>query len=259
VSVKIEDKGIIVTGAGSGIGREISLRFAEAGARIAALDLDPDTARETLSSLAGSGHFSSAVDVADGKSVVDAFAKIDSEFGRVDGLVNNAGVDRAPGDGHEQLMKTGQQLIYMSDEGFSKLMEINVNGVFHCLREAVKLMQRDETAGSIINMSSIAGLSAQGTISYAASKSAVLGMTRAAARELGRFRIRVNAICPGVIETPMTASLPEFAIKPLIAATPLGRMGQPSDIAATALFLASDESSFITGQWISPNGGLVMC
>ena len=120
-------------------------------------------------------------------------------------------------------------------------------------------MQREKTAGSIVNMSSIAGLSSQGTISYAASKSAVLGITRAAARELGRFGIRVNAICPGVIETPMTESLPDFALKPLVQATPLGRIGNPADIASTALFLASDESSFITGQWISPNGGLVMC
>jgi 3-oxoacyl-[acyl-carrier protein] reductase len=84
-------------------------------------------------------------------------------------------------------------------------------------------------------------------------------LTRAAARELGRFKIRVNAICPGVIETPMTEGLPDFAVQPLIGATPLGRMGTPADIAATALFLASEESSFITGQWISPNGGLVMC
>ena len=147
----------------------------------------------------------------------------------------------------------------MTDEGFTKLMAINVNGVFFCLRETVKIMQREERPGSIINMSSIAGLSSQGTISYSASKSAVLGITRAAARELGRFGIRVNAICPGIISTPMTDDLPEFAIKSLVKATPLGRMGTPGDVAATALFLASDESSFITGQWISPNGGLIMC
>jgi 3-oxoacyl-[acyl-carrier protein] reductase len=257
--MKIENQVVVVTGAGSGIGREISLRFAEAGARIAAVDLNIATAEETVSMLAGSGHFSSAVDVSDGSSVVEVFGKVDAEFGRVDGLVNNAGVDHVPGDGRDQLMKTGQQAIYMSDEGFTKLMAINVNGVFFCLREAVKLMQREENPGSIINMSSIAGLSSQGTISYAASKSAVLGLTRAAARELGRFRIRVNAICPGVIETPMTEGLPDFALEPLIGATPLGRMGTPADIAATALFLASEESSFITGQWISPNGGLVMC
>lgn len=257
--ISLEGRGFIVTGAGSGIGREICIRFAAAGARIAAWDLDPATAEETASMLAGDGHLSREVDVASGESVVDAFAAADGDFGSIDGLVNNAGVDRVPGDGHDQLMKTGQQAIYMSDEGFTKLMAINVNGVFFCLREAVKRMQRDDVRGSIINMSSIAGLSSQGTISYAASKSAVLGLTRAAARELGRFGIRVNAICPGVIDTPMSASLPEFAVKPLLAATPLGRMGTPADIAATALFLASDESSFITGQWISPNGGLVMC
>jgi 3-oxoacyl-[acyl-carrier protein] reductase len=137
-------------------------------------------------------------------------------------------------------------------------MAINVNGVFFCLREAVKIMQREGNAGSIINMSSIAGLSPNGNVSYAASKSAVLGITRATARELGRFNIRVNAICPGVIDTPMTANLSERLLAPLKKATPLRRTGTPDDIASTAVFLASDESSFITGQWISPNGGLVM-
>lgn len=257
--MEINNQVIVVTGAGSGIGREISLRFASAGARIAAVDLNLTSAEETLSMLSGSGHLARFVDVSDGASVVAMFGEVDSEFGRVDGLVNNAGVDHVPGDGRDQLMKTGQQAIYMSDEGFEKLMAINVNGVFFCLREAVKLMQREGNSGSIINMSSIAGLSSQGTISYAASKSAILGITRAAARELGRFGIRVNAICPGIIETPMTEGLPDFVLKPMIAATPLGRTGTPADIAATALFLASSESSFITGQWISPNGGLVMC
>lgn len=257
--MEINNQVIVVTGAGSGIGREISLRFASAGARIAAVDLNLTSAEETLSMLSGSGHLACFVDVSDGASVVAMFGEVDSEFGRVDGLVNNAGVDHVPGDGRDQLMKTGQQAIYMSDEGFEKLMAINVNGVFFCLREAVKLMQREGNPGTIINMSSIAGLSSQGTISYAASKSAILGITRAAARELGRFGIRVNAICPGIIETPMTEGLPDFVLKPMIAATPLGRTGTPADIAATALFLASSESSFITGQWISPNGGLVMC
>lgn len=257
--MEINNQVIVVTGAGSGIGREISLRFASAGARIAAVDLNLTSAEETLSMLSGSGHLARFVDVSDGASVVAMFGEVDSEFGRVDGLVNNAGVDHVPGDGRDQLMKTGQQVIYMSDEGFEKLMAINVNGVFFCLREAVKLMQREGNPGTIINMSSIAGLSSQGTISYAASKSAILGITRAAARELGRFGIRVNAICPGIIETPMTEGLPDFVLKPMIAATPLGRTGTPADIAATALFLASSESSFITGQWISPNGGLVMC
>lgn len=256
--MKLENRVALVTGAGSGLGREIAKQFAREGARIAAVDLRPETAEQTVSMLAGTGHFVAAVDVAEGASVVEMFGKVDAEFGRIDVLVNNAGVDHIPGDGREQLLEKGQQTIYMSDEGFTRLMAINVNGVFFCLREAVKIMQREESPGSIINMSSIAGLSPNGNVSYAASKAAVLGITRATARELGRFGIRVNAICPGVIETPMTAGVPDPLLKPLIKATPLGRMGQPSDIASTALFLASDESSFITGQWISPNGGLVM-
>lgn len=256
--MKLEDRVFVVTGAGSGIGREISIRFAEEGARVAAVDLNLAGAEETLSMLSGTGHVATGVDVADGASVVEMFGKVDAEFGRVDGLVNNAGVDHIPGDGREELLEKGQQTIYMSDEGFTRMMAINVNGVFFCLREAVKIMQRESNPGSIINMSSIAGLSPNGNVSYAASKAAVLGITRATARELGRFQIRVNAICPGVIETPMTAHIPDPLLAPLKKATPLLRTGTPADIASTALFLASDESSFITGQWISPNGGLVM-
>ena len=114
-------------------------------------------------------------------------------------------------------------------------------------------------SGSIINMSSIAGLSGQGVPHYAASKAAVLGFTRSCARQLGPLGIRVNVVCPGVIETPMTEAVPDVALKGLLAATPLGRMGQPEDIAQATLFLASDESAFITGQWLSPNGGLLTC
>ncbi len=256
--MKLEGRVAVVTGAGSGIGREISRHLASEGARIAAVDLRPETAEETVAMLEGSGHFAAAVDVSEGTSVVEMFGKVDAEFGRVDILVNNAGVDHIPGDGRDELLATGQQTIHMSDEGFTKLMAINVNGVFFCLREAIKVMQREQNAGSIINMSSVAGLSQYGNVSYSASKAAVLGITRAAAGELGRFGIRVNAICPGVIDTPMTAGIPDPMLDPLRRATPLGRTGQPRDIATTAVFLASDDSSFITGQWISPNGGLVM-
>jgi 3-oxoacyl-[acyl-carrier protein] reductase len=139
------------------------------------------------------------------------------------------------------------------------MMAINVFGVFACTREGVKRMLRDKRGGAIVNMSSIAGLSAQGTAHYAASKAAVLGLTRATARELGPYGIRVNAICPGVIDTPMAAAVPEAAMKPLLSATPLRRIGKPDDIAHAAVYLACDESSFVTGQWLSPNGGLVMC
>ena len=256
--MKLEDRVALVTGAGSGIGREIAQTLAAEGAKIAAVDLRPETAEETLGMVPCDGHFACAVDVANPESVREMVGKVDAELGRIDVLVNNAGVDHWPGDGREKLLETGQQTIYMSDEGFTSLMAINVNGVFFCLRESIKVMQREERGGSVINMSSIAGLSPNGNVSYAASKAAVLGMTRATAAELGRFGIRVNAICPGVIETPMTAGVPDPMLKPLLKRTPLGRKGMPEDIANTALFLASDDSSFITGQWISPNGGLVM-
>lgn len=257
--MRLENRVAVVTGAGSGIGREIARAFAAEGAIVAVTDINEASAKETVVGLPGTGHQAFANDVSSGPNVVETFAAIDSAFGKVDVLVNNAGIDHAPGDGRDEMMKTGHSLINMSDEGFTRMMEINVNGVFFCLREATKLMLRGEAGGAVINMSSIAGLSSQGMVHYAGSKSAVLGITRAAARELGPHNIRVNAICPGVIDTPMTAGVPERALKPLIAATPLRRMGQPKDIANAAVFLASEESAFVTGQWLSPNGGLIMC
>ncbi|MFP6655216.1 MAG: glucose 1-dehydrogenase [Myxococcota bacterium] len=257
--MKLTNQIAIVTGAGSGIGRAIAERFAAEGAIIAALDVSGESAEATVKALPGERHRAFAADVSKGSEIVSAFSGIDAAFGRVDILINNAGIDRAPGDGFDELMKTGEQTIHMSDEGFTRLMEINVNGVFFCTREAVKLMKREGCPGAIVNMSSIAALSANGPPHYAASKSAVLGLTRSWAREFGPLGIRVNAICPGVIETPMTAEVPDRAITALVRATPLGRKGLPEDIASTAVFLASSESSFITGQWISPNGGLVMC
>jgi 3-oxoacyl-[acyl-carrier protein] reductase len=257
--MRLTDRVAVVTGAGSGIGRATAELFAAEGARIAALDVRAEAAQETAGLLSGDGHHAFAADVSDGAEVAARFEEIDAAFGRVDILINNAGVDRTPGDGFEQRMKTGEQTVHMTDAGFTRLMEINVNGVFFCTREAVKLMRRDERPGAIVNMSSIAGISANGPPHYAASKAAVLGLTRSCAGELGRFGIRVNAICPGVIETPMTANAPDFAIDALLRATPLGRKGTVNDIAATALYLASEESSFVTGQWLSPNGGLVMC
>lgn len=255
--MRLGGKVAVVTGAGSGIGRAIAQCFAAEGAKLAALDLAEDTARQTLAMAEGAGHRAYGVDVADGAAVAAAFAQMEADFGALDVLVNNAGVQSAPGDGSEQLLKTGQQIIHMEDAAFARIMAVNVNGVFFCTREAVRRMQRG--GGAIINMSSIAGISSQGTIAYCASKSAVLGLTRASARELGRFGIRVNAICPGVIDTPMTAEIPEAFIHTLVNATPLGRQGQPEDIARAALYLAGEESSFVTGQWLSPNGGLVMC
>jgi 3-oxoacyl-[acyl-carrier protein] reductase len=244
-----------VTGGGSGLGRAISERFAAEGARVAVNDLRPDTAKETVAALPGTGHLALAGDVSDSARVAEMAAEIARSCGRLDVLVNNAGVDRTPGDAMEKLFATGSLLPHMSDAGWTRMLEIHLNGAFFCAREAVKRML-EARSGSIVNMSSIAGLAGMGPIHYATAKAGLLGFTRALAREVGGRGIRVNAICPGAIETPMTSVIPEPIMKGMIAATPLGRMGTAEEIAAAALFLASDESSFVTGQWLSPNGGI---
>jgi 3-oxoacyl-[acyl-carrier protein] reductase len=155
----------------------------------------------------------------------------------------------------DKLMTTGSLTPHMSDAGWTRMLEIHLNGAFFCARAAVKAML-EQGSGSIINISSIAGLAGMGPIHYSTAKAGLLGFTRALAREVGGRGIRVNAICPGAIDTPMSANVPEPLLKVMIAATPLGRMGAPEEIAAAALFLASDESSYFTGQWLSPNGGI---
>jgi 3-oxoacyl-[acyl-carrier protein] reductase len=257
--MRLKDKTAVVTGAGSGIGKGIAECFAAEGARVALLDINEEAAKTAMAGLEGDGHVALMADVADSASVAEAFASVDSALGSADILINNAGVDRVAGDGFDEMMKGELQILSMSDEALRRMLAINVEGVIYCAREAVRLMLREGRGGSIVNMSSIAGLVGQGPLHYSSSKSAVLGFTRSFARQVGGLGVRVNAVCPGVIETPMTQAVPEFALEGLIAATPLGRTGQPEDIAQATLFLASDESSFITGQWLSPNGGLVIC
>jgi 3-oxoacyl-[acyl-carrier protein] reductase len=253
--MKLEGRVAWVTGGGSGLGRAISGRFAAEGARVAVHDVRPEAAEETLKSLPGTGHLALAGDVTDSARVAEVAREIDRAFGRLDVLVNNAGVDRTPGDATDKLLATGSITPHMSDAGWTRMLEIHLNGAFFCAREAVKRML-EHRSGSIVNMSSIAGLAGMGAIHYSTAKAGLLGFTRALARELGPRGIRVNAICPGAIETPMTANVPEPILKGMIASTPLRRMGTADEIAAAALFLASDESSFVTGQWLSPNGGI---
>jgi len=144
----------------------------------------------------------------------------------------------------------------MPDEEWDRMVKVHLYGMFHCTREALKLMDR---GGAIVNMSSVAGLQGiPGIPHYSAAKAGILGLTRSVAQEVGSRGVRVNAICPGYIDTPMTAVIPEVVKQIAIAQTPLGRLGSAEDVARTALYLASDESSFLTGQWLSPNGGLVI-
>jgi 3-oxoacyl-[acyl-carrier protein] reductase len=253
--MKLEGRVAWVTGGGSGLGLAICQRFAAEGAVVAVNDVRADAAEDAAASLPGSGHIALPGDISDSAAVAQMGATVRTAFGRLDILVNNAGVDRTPGDGMEKLMQTGSLTPHMSDAGWTRMLEIHLNGAFFCAREAVKIML-DGDAGAIINMSSIAGLAGMGPIHYATAKGGLLGFTRSLAREVGKDGIRVNAICPGAIDTPMTAEIPETLMKGMVAATPLGRMGTAEEIAATAMFLASDDGGFITGQWISPNGGI---
>src|SRR5438105_6028629 len=266
--MRLKDKVALVTGGGSGIGRAICERFAAEGARVVVNDVRQEAAEATAKAL-GAGARAIAADVADSRAVSAMFAALARETGRLDVLVNNAGVafDRAATmrKSEARVMETisgqGVQTHWditqnMSDEAWHHVIGVHLHGTFYCTREALKMMSR-QNSGAIVNLSSVAALMGLDTVPhYSAAKGGILALTRAVAREVASRGIRVNAICPGYIDTPMTAPISELSRKAILSRTPMGRVGQPREIAATALFLASDESSFTTGQWLSPNGGL---
>src|ERR1700687_5081247 len=271
--MKLKDKVALVTGAGSGIGRAIAPRFAAEGARVVLNDLHKDVADKTLAEI-GEGHGCAIqADVADSGQVRAMFAEIERTYdGRLDILVNNAGIAVTSAAGRDRLrdrsdtrimeLMSGQGIQThwditqeMTDEAWHRMIGVHLNGTFFCTREALRLMSpRNE--GVIINMSSVAAWGLESVPHYSAAKAGILGFTRAVAREVGSRKIRVNAICPGFIDTPMTQGVSDLMRAAVVARTPLGRWAEPEEVAATALFLASDDSSFFTGQWLSPNGGL---
>ncbi len=249
--MRLRGRTALVTGAGSGIGRAIARRFAAEGARVVVNDLRAESAGETLAELseeAGdpAAGFSVAADVADPDQVRSMFAEVERRLGGLDVLVNNAGFE----DGIRDTLGIG-------DEAWSRMLAVHLSGTFYCTRAAVERMAPGK-GGSIVNISSVAALMGGGMVHYSAAKAGILGMTRAVAADVGRLGIRVNAICPGFIETPMTATAGPLGAERAVARTPLGRTGRPEDVASTALFLASDEGAFFTGQGLSPNGGLLM-
>lgn len=254
---RLENKVAVITGAGSGIGLACATQFSDEGAAVACVDLHLETATAAADAItaAGGQAIAFAADVADSALVDAAFDATSDAFGPVTTVVNSAGVAFVPGDGGGG--GPAVSITQLTDEGLRRMMDIHVGGMVFTARAAIRQMHEAGIGGSIIGLSSIAGLAGMGPVHYSTAKAAVLGLIKSVAREVGSTGIRLNAICPGLIDTPMTQVIPPEFLQPLINATPLRRMGTADDIAATALFLASDESSFLTGQALSPNGGLV--
>ena len=272
--MKLKDRIALVTGGGSGLGRAIALLFAEEGAHVIVNELRLEAAEQTVASMKGpAGGRAIQADVADSAQVKAMFATIEREVGGLDILVNNAGIAFGPGDDRAEVNRKSEAMIMellsgqggqthfdvtqnLSDESWRRMLAVHVDGTFYCTREALKLMSR-KNRGAIVNLSSVAALTGLEVVPhYSAAKGAILSFTRAVAKDVASRGIRVNAICPGYIETPMTERMSPLIRTAVIARTPLRRTGEPHEVAATALFLASDDSSFFTGQWLSPNGGL---
>jgi 3-oxoacyl-[acyl-carrier protein] reductase len=274
----LEGKVAVVTGAGLGMGRAMAELFAAEGAKVIVNDVNAVDAKETLARIerdGGAGSCAITADVSDSVMVAELYAQVEERYGRLDVVVNTAGIGAAPNDGYdkfyERMARRNEQrakgdapgihldhIIDMQDDGWQRVLDVNLNGLFFNCREAVRLMIKWGSAGSIINISSTSGLNGEGAVHYCAAKAAVLGFTKCLARELGSRRIRVNAVCPGPTSTRLMADISEDYARELIQKVPLGRIGDPEEVALTTLFLASDEASFFTGQTLAANGGMHM-
>ena len=244
----VQGKVAIVTGASRGIGRSISLALAAQGAKIVAVDIDPAATEAFVAELKDLG--TEAIAVTGNVTITEDaenMVKVAKEtFDRVDILVNNAGITR---DG---------LLVRMKDEDWDAVLTVNLKGAFLCTRAAAKVMTK-QRYGRIINISSVVGqMGNAGQANYCASKAGLLGLTRSNARELAKRNVTVNAVAPGFIATAMTDALPEAKRQELAAQIPLERLGSAEDIANAVLFLAADNSGYITGQVIGVNGGMYM-
>jgi 3-oxoacyl-[acyl-carrier protein] reductase len=254
IETGLAGKVVVVTGAAAGIGRAVARRFAREGARVAAWDVAeaPDLAAELVA--LGGEALVARVDVTDGAAVEAATAEVVARWGRYDVLVANAGIVR---DAQLVKWKDGAVVATMSERDFDAVVAVNFKGVFLCARAAAPHMIR-AGGGAIVNASSVVGLYGNfGQTNYAATKSAVVTMTRTWARELGRFRIRVNAVAPGFIATEILSAMPQKVLDGMVGHTPLGRMGRPDEVAEAYLWLASDAASFVSGAVLSVDGGLV--
>ena len=245
--MRLTGKVAMVTGSSRGIGNAVAKKFLEQGAKVILIDRDEEGVQKSIADMKQYGDaVGYAMDVTDRARVQEVFGKIVADHGTLDILVNNAGITQ------------DAQLYKMTEDQWDAVINVNLKGVFNCAQEAVKIM-REKKTGSIINISSVVGLYGNfGQVNYAATKSGVIGMTKTIAKEVGRKNVTVNAIAPGFIMTEMTAKMPDKVLDMMREKAPLGRLGEPEDIANACLFLASDESRFVTGTVLSVDGGVVL-
>jgi len=244
----LENKVALVTGAARGIGQAIALQLAADGADLALCDVKTEWLDDTAAKVKALGRRAEtyAMDVADGTAVTAAVAQVSSDFGQIDVLVNNAGITR------------DTLLIRMTEEDWDAVLDINLKGSFLVTKAVAKFMMKKRT-GTIVNIASVVGIMGNaGQANYTASKAGLIALTKTAAKELGSRNIRVNAVAPGFIRTAMTEQLSEQAKDAMLRLVPLGRPGEPEDVAKTVAFLASDNSAYINGQVLTVCGGMVM-
>ncbi len=245
---RLQGRVALISGAGQGIGRAIALRFAAEGAKVVVIDVREDCAREVATAIeaAGGTALAAVCDVTQRNQVAATVQQALDAYGRLDILGNNAGITR------------DARLVKMTEEQFDQVLDVNLKGVFN-LTQAVAPHMVAQNYGRIITTSSIVGLYGNfGQTNYVASKAGVIGMTRVWARELGPKGVTANVVAPGFIATDMVKSVPQEVLDRFINATPARRLGEPEDVAAAYLFLASDEASFVNGAVLSVDGGLVI-
>lgn len=244
----LRDKIAIVTGGSRGIGKTIALALANAGADIAVADVNLEAAEETANEIRALGRKALAVNanVADAANTVEMVKAVINEFGKVDILVNNAGITR------------DTLIMRMKEEDWDAVLDVNLKGVYNCTKAVISSMIK-QRGGRVINIASVVGIIGNaGQANYASAKAGMIGFTKSVAREVASRGITVNAVAPGFIQTQMTDVLQENVKAKLLEQIPIGRLGTPDDIANAVLFLAADSASYITGQTISVNGGMVM-
>ena len=246
--MRLNNKVALITGAARGIGRSIALLFAKEGADIVVADVNLQEAEKTAGDIEALGRRSLAlaVDVTDYAKVEEALNKILDKFTKVDILVNNAGITK------------DNLLLRMSEQEWDAVLNVNLKGTFNCIKAVSRPMVK-QRGGKIISIASIIGLMGNpGQANYSASKAGIIALTKTVAKELASRNINANAVAPGFIQTEMTAKLSEEVKEKMKAAIPLCKLGTPEDVAQVCLFLASEDSNYITGQTIVVDGGMVM-